>query len=589
MNAPVRDATVTRKAAIALLYAAIAAAFCLPLFERPFALGVVDWDEKLFHYGSVLKSVIEYGQMPFWNPWQCGGGVLWENPLVPLLDPVYPLTMIFGIALATKVAIVLHYAIGLIGMHLLLTEVLGVEFLPLVVYLSSLFVLSGSMAIHLAVGHSVMLPAFYLPWLLYFFMRAVETGRLRESLFGGMTFALMIYNAGLHILAMTVLATAVFGVTIAITRRSWKPVVLAAAVGVSGLLYAAPKLIPMLLFVGSDRFWDTREATVHPDRMNVAMMLRQYLDPYQGGRLVTDDLQRWRWFEYANYIGALAPLLIVACVIWLVWKHRTRSAWLGWSFAVTAAFLLTWSAGEFAWFAPASIAQHVPLLSKFRVPSRFTIGFVLFAAGTIAWTWRTLAPAVPRPAATFVALVCVLATVQLAYQNRGYFSGTFAIAPLDRGFRAMGGPRVLVTDAAANPYTPNAPMLRSLMNDRAFYNCYESFQLVHTALPDGPLVSTTGDARISDTSFTPNRVDFSVVGGREPATIVLNQNYAEGWRSTAGPVVLDAKTGRMAVILPPGTTGSYAFSFVPPGLWAGLVLLAGAAVASRLLWTARLG
>ena len=54
--------------ALIALYGAASYAFCSPLFAQPTALGVFDWDQHLFYYGAVLKSVVEYGQMPFWNP-----------------------------------------------------------------------------------------------------------------------------------------------------------------------------------------------------------------------------------------------------------------------------------------------------------------------------------------------------------------------------------------------------------------------------------------------------------------------------------------------------------------------------------------
>ena len=53
--------------------------------------GVGDWDQHLFYYAA-LKEQCRFGQMPFWNPWYCGGNVLWQNPQIALLSPVYPLT-----------------------------------------------------------------------------------------------------------------------------------------------------------------------------------------------------------------------------------------------------------------------------------------------------------------------------------------------------------------------------------------------------------------------------------------------------------------------------------------------------------------
>jgi hypothetical protein len=96
-------------------YGVLSAAFCAPLFAQPLSLGANDWDQHLFYYGSVLKNVIEYGQMPYWNPWYCGGNVMWQTPQIALLSPVYPLTAVMSLQRAMKVNIVLHYWIGLSG------------------------------------------------------------------------------------------------------------------------------------------------------------------------------------------------------------------------------------------------------------------------------------------------------------------------------------------------------------------------------------------------------------------------------------------------------------------------------------------
>src|SRR5439155_6265165 len=99
------------------------------------------------------------------------------------------------------------------------------------------------------------------------------------------------------------------------------------------------------------------------------------------------------------------------------------------------------------------------------------------------------------------------------------------------------------------------------------------------------LVWSEDGAAVSAVNFTPNRVQFAVVGGFAPSRIVLNQNYAPGWQSTAGPVLLDPDSGgKMFVRLGAGQTGTFAFSFAPPGLTTGLILFVTAVVASALAW-----
>ena len=57
-------------------------------------------------------------------------------------------------------------------------------------------------------------------------------------------------------------------------------------------------------------------------------------------------------------------------------------------------FLL--SLGEFAAYAPAVLSQQLPLFSNFRIPSRYTIPFLQFAALTLAWAFQSRGAAATR-------------------------------------------------------------------------------------------------------------------------------------------------------------------------------------------------
>src|SRR5204863_4849296 len=74
---------------------------------------------QLLYYEAVMRT-LRYGQPPFWNPWHCGGNVLWQRAEVPVISPVYLLGMIMPLTLANTVNLALHYFAALIGTHLLL-------------------------------------------------------------------------------------------------------------------------------------------------------------------------------------------------------------------------------------------------------------------------------------------------------------------------------------------------------------------------------------------------------------------------------------------------------------------------------------
>ncbi|HEX8030636.1 MAG TPA: hypothetical protein VF491_19325 [Vicinamibacterales bacterium] len=580
-----------RRLALGAFYGVLSLAFCAPLFAHPQALGTNDWDQHLFYYGVVLKNVVEYGQMPFWNPWYCGGNVMWQNPQIALLSPVYPLTAIMSLPLAMKVNIVLHYWLGFVGMHVLVTRVIGVTFLPAVIYLATLVTASGAPAIHLRVGHSVFLPGFYLPLQLYFFFQAYKTGQWKYVLLSGTTLALIVFNGGTHILPMSLASIGVFSLTAAIARRDWRPIAIAIAFGLAGLAYSAPKLLPVVQFVNGDYFWDTRNPTEKPDLVTLDILEQTYLTPTQdvGGRL---PMQRHGWHEYGNYIGLGSAIALVIGVI-IVFVRRWPNHWFGISLAVTTVAMFLLSLGEFSAFAPAVLIQRLPLFSSFRIPSRYSIVFLQFAALTLAWSFRSAVAfhgGLSRNARFVVGVLSAIASLHLIVTNQWNLADLFKEPPFPIAFHWNRGPHQLTTNSPdESPYVPGSPMLKTLAQGKSFYTCYESLQLARSAGPDHPPVYDRGTAnRVSDVDFTPNRIAFTVTKGTTDAQVVLNQNWSPGWTTDAGAIAVGPRTEPSTVTIPAAQSGRFEFTFVPQGLYAGVGALIAALALSAAMWRRRM-
>jgi len=575
-------------AARCALYGVLSVVFCAPLFAQPQGLGVYDWDQHLFYYGVVLKNLVEYGQLPFWNPWYCGGNVMWQNPQIAIFSPVYPLSMIMSLPLAMKVNIVLHVWIGFVGMHLLVTRVIGITLLPVVIYLATLVTASGAPAIHLRAGHSVFLPGFYLPFQLYFFFKAFKTGEWKYLFLSAATLALMVFNAGTHILPMSLAGLGAFSLFAAIARRDWRPLAFAAALAIAGVAYAAPKLLPVAQFVSGEQFWDTRNPIEKPDLVTVDILKQTYLVPTQkvGSRL---PMQRHGWHEYGNYIGIGSAIALALGLVWVLARRSPANHWFGVSLALTTVVLFLLSMGELSPYSPAALSQYLPLFSSFRIPSRYTIPFLQFAALTLGWAFQSivLRHGLARWARMAIAVAALGASAHLIAVNQWNFKNVFSEPPFDTSFRWMAGPHEIATDQETNAYIPGSPMLRALVEHRAFFHCYESLQLLRASNPDQPRLIVEGTARVTDVTFTPNRIEFNVFGGPEPATLLLNYNWGPGWTSTAGAIEPGAKGKLASVTIPPGLTGRYAFTFVPPGLLAGATMLAMAVILSALAWRRR--
>ncbi len=307
-------------------------------------------------------------------------------------------------------------------------------------------------------------------------------------------------------------------------------------------------------------------------------------------------MQRHGWREYGNYIGAGSALAIVLGVIATLALGLSRrsskgeGAAMGVALAITTIFLFLLSLGEFSSLAPAVLIQKLPLFSSFRIPSRYSIPFLQFAALTLGWAFHAIVSRyfLPKPAMIAVAIVALAASAHLIAVNRWNLENIFTMTPFETRFAWNSGPRQIETDSESSPYTPDSPMLKALMQDRSFLNCYESLQLARGAGAGPPIVDAGGSDRVRDVAFTPNRISFTVAEGAMPARVILNQNWATGWRTDAGPLSIGKPTELSSVTVAPGTTGRYSFSFVPPWFHEGLGVLAAAVIATALLWKRRL-
>ena len=256
--------------------------------------------------------------MPFWNPWYCGGNVLWQNPQIALLSPVYPLTALMPLALAMKVNILLHYWVGFIGMHLLLSRVVGLRSRPLVFFLATRVHRLGRRR-----------PFTSWPATACSCRRSTCRGCCISSsgrwprgpctapCWAACAIALMVYNGGTHILPMAHRGRrACWRPASAAMLRQWRPLVVGAVCCVAGLAYSAPKLLPVVSFVTSERVLGHAAADRAARSHDAGDGWRGiYLDPDQTTRARLPE-QRHGWHEYGNYIGEFAALLIVAGVLW---------------------------------------------------------------------------------------------------------------------------------------------------------------------------------------------------------------------------------------------------------------------------------
>src|SRR2546428_3810049 len=115
-----RDVTARQMIVPAGLSVVFAGAFCWPLFEHIGELGVgFDWDQHQLYHWVPYETVRSFGEIPLWNPFECGGMPMLANPQSRWLSPFFLLHLWLGPALAMQVEIITHVALAWLGAFVL--------------------------------------------------------------------------------------------------------------------------------------------------------------------------------------------------------------------------------------------------------------------------------------------------------------------------------------------------------------------------------------------------------------------------------------------------------------------------------------
>src|SRR3989344_1624373 len=90
------------------IFSIISILYILPIFFQINSIGIQNWDLWTFYNEAARKSIIEFHQLPLWNPYYCGGNILLSHPESQVFSPTFLLILLLGTIPGIKVAILLH-------------------------------------------------------------------------------------------------------------------------------------------------------------------------------------------------------------------------------------------------------------------------------------------------------------------------------------------------------------------------------------------------------------------------------------------------------------------------------------------------
>lgn len=541
-----------------------------------------DWRYFAGVWEAARVALHDFHEFPSWNPFHCGGIVLFQDPQAPFPGPLFLLSYAWlPAAVAMKLWLYLHLLAGALGARAMVRDEGGNG--PEQVLAAAVVTACGFCAEHFGGGHLSFTPFLLFPWLLWANRRALG-GESRYAVLVAALLALCVYEGATYPLPLMFVGLA-FDTLLRVGDARERAAMWATLPIIGSLfpLLAAPRLIPVMLYLKE-----------HPrlvpldDAMTVAEVVqtwtvREHERGFPGHVYV--------WPEYGDYVGWIPVALLAAGVVAGLAQRDERARARRLDLGVLAA--LVWCAlGNIPGFSLFGLLHELPLYKSLRVPARFlhpaTVLLAVIAARTLADARRHLASMPLRPwlLRAFVGFELLLAlgvAADIAVNNsprlQQGIDPVIPRAPASRDFQQTPGGDYWrwSTYAVRGVGTP------------ACYVPLEWGPSPGLWLGPGPQarLDPPDAGTVGAITWTPNSVRAAVTTTRR-ARLVVNQNHETSWNTSAGTIDRAAPT--LTVVLPAGRH-DVRLRHRARGLDAGLALgalgLALAAAALRGLTRAR--
>jgi hypothetical protein len=516
-------------------------------------------------------SLLRYHELPLWNPYECGGLPLWDNPQAFVGAPLSWLTFVVGTTRTMELWYVIHSAIGFVCMWLLSKKELRLSRAAAFVA-SAMWAFNGFHQQHYSGGHTTFVPFLYFPLAILLWRRAEDDVRYAVGL--GTLVAWMLYEGAVYPVPHLAILLAAEALTRAWPLRRIPRIVRAGAiVGLFAFVLSAGRLLPVIEQLRAH----TRGLAVEKDAMQWSTLKEMFLvrthpRPAPG--------QEYVWPEFGAYLG---PILLGLAVVGVL-AEGVANVWL---FALLG-LVFALMCGHFSPYAPWHILKgHIFPFKEMRVPSRFRCEVTLFLAVFAGLAIDRLPEMLRRlrmrehAAGLLRAGLVVMALIGIGDMlgvGIDWFSSRFDAAPAAHPAPStrlyFGGPGL-------------AQFIDEPQQNRGRTGCWDEWGFGAGApLWDGdvPQARATGGAVVEVANRTQNTFALDVVASA-PSKILLNSTFDLGWRTNVGTLreenrelVLDVPEGRHHV----------AIRYWPRLMSAGIVVnVFGLALLGGFVWWSR--
>ena len=510
---------------IMIFFLVLASGFLLPTFKNIDYWGRGDWDAFYSLTYVPLKSLLEYGQLPMWNPYMCGGMTFVGDPESGFYSPQLIPILLFGLTAGIRVNILLHLVLSLFGMWLL-----GKHFglngysrlFPALVYsLSSIYFK------HMWEGHYTYIAMAWIPYVFYFYLEGLKDSK--KLILSGFFSALILFNGNINYLGYSFLLLGVYSLIETIkgkekfkgasdVKNKLRPIYSVIIVLIVFILISSIKLLPLI------------ERSSHAPReiSDKAFISLTYQDLFD---LMTNSDIGPKWHESSAYIGLLAFAIIVLGLI-LRWRSNINLLLCCLFFVF---IFLNKNSPIYIW---GYINSNLPLYNSIRVVTRVVALITLTSSLFGGLALRALGFISKK----FVKLLVIIVLLNLFLITPFSLDEWFTVEP-----HTLNPNEYNVSEFQQIRYSfedvPHASsdMYRLILVNKGITNCWSPVAPSSRALPSdsfyyvGEVFTARNKGTVSINEFTSNgvKVDVNLISSD---IVVLNQNYYPGWHSSAGPV-----------------------------------------------------
>jgi hypothetical protein len=534
-------------------------------------LGFADWDFVLDKYEALRRTILIWGQFPWWNPWCRGGFPLAAEPQIGAVSIATPLVLSLGTSIGLRVSAILCLLIAVEGAYRLASLWLREPWASAGAAL--VYAVNGGVIIDTAQGYILAMSYCSVPWIAY------HAFRIGDRLFDGL--ALGFWQAFAVLNGIQYLTLYGGGLTLVVWTRALRvgPSAIRARVVVHtvaslGLFLALCgwRLAPTLLVLLDDQ----RERVTIWDESPWAAFTYLLARPAPNWYEILPGRHHAAYISLVSYVGPVVVLLALASLAW------------GWRWWHTLSLVTGWMAiGSMHWYHASYWLSSWPLFASAHVVTRWrylTFLGIGLASGSVLARWRNSDDRRTRVFAAFLAMLIAVDFISLAYQqfplacsirpDPQFFPGP-AVPTIVNVREGLGYPCTLRGYGVIQGYEPmlsyrrNAPTLRRSREDADYRG-----------------EAWTARGPIEPAYWSPNRLVFQVAPGQ---AVFINQNPGSWWWANGRPAFAGRRCAELMVpfVARADADGRLSLEIHPRGLKAGIALeIAGVLLVGAGSWMA---